>query len=244
MCGRYALALVSYELAAPLLASLWSNGIYHDQTPAQVRQRLSEQSMPSGDNALEDGGQRSPRQTYNFAPGYYGIVYRAADIPGSDAGSSDAAGREAQGPDEVDGDESIRFKLQSMKWGLVPSWTKKSPDYRTTMKTINCRAESLSSPGGMWSTIKSRKRCVVIAQGFYEWLKTGPKDKLPHYVKRKDDQLMCFAGLWDCAYLEGKQSRGQIQRGESKCSSSLTCSQARIRGHIPTRSSPRMRMIR
>lgn len=52
--------------------------------------------------------------------------------------------------------------------------------------------------------MKKGKRCIVIAQGFYEWLKKqGSKEKIPHYTKRKDGQLMCFAGLWDCVQYEG-----------------------------------------
>ncbi|KAJ8606944.1 hypothetical protein MRB53_040609 [Persea americana] len=72
------------------------------------------------------------------------------------------------------------------------------------MRTINCRDDSLATSGGMWNTMKQRKRCIVVCQGFYEWLKkNGGKDKIPHFVKRKDGQLMCFAGLWDCAKFEG-----------------------------------------
>lgn len=51
--------------------------------------------------------------------------------------------------------------------------------------------------------MKQKKRCIVVAQGFYEWLKKG-KDKVPHFVKRKDGKLMCFAGLWDCVQYEGQ----------------------------------------
>jgi putative SOS response-associated peptidase YedK len=70
------------------------------------------------------------------------------------------------------------------------------------MKTINCRDDSLIENKGMWTTMKQKKRCIVLAQGFYEWLKKG-KDKIPHFVKRKDGKLMCFAGLWDCVQYEG-----------------------------------------
>lgn len=91
-----------------------------------------------------------------------------------------------------------------MKWGLVPSWTKRNPGYGSLIKTINCRSESLAGTGGLWSSMKARKRCVVVADGFYEWLKAGPKEKVPHYVKRKDGGPMLFAGLWDCVQLEGE----------------------------------------
>jgi putative SOS response-associated peptidase YedK len=176
-------------------------------------------------DALDDEGDGAPRQSYNFAPGYHGVVYRA-DTPDWGAGprrerkaaramdTDDAEDVVDQAPgDDVNvaasggvKDGEVKYRLQSMKWGLVPFWTKRNPDYASVLKTINCRDDSLSTPGGMWSTMKARKRCIVIAQGFYEWLKTGPKDKLPHYVKRKDGQLMCFAGLWDCVQYEGRNT--------------------------------------
>jgi putative SOS response-associated peptidase YedK len=72
------------------------------------------------------------------------------------------------------------------------------------MKTINCRDDSLYEDRGMWTSMKKKKRCVVIAQGFYEWLKKdGSKEKTPHFTKHKDGRLMCFAGLYDCVQLEG-----------------------------------------
>lgn len=57
--------------------------------------------------------------------------------------------------------------------------------------------------------MKQRKRCLVIAQGFYEWLKKGPggKERIPHFVKRKDGNLMCFAGLWDCVKYEDAEDK-------------------------------------
>ena len=123
------------------------------------------------------------RQSYNFAPGYHGLVYRA------------------EGPE---GNQDTKYKLQSMQWGLVPFWTKRNPDYGNKLKTINCRDDSLVEDRGMWTTMKKKKRCIVVGQGFYEWQKkNGGKDKIPHFVKRQDGQLMCFAGLWDRVQFEG-----------------------------------------
>lgn len=158
------------------------------------------------------------RQTYNFAPGNHGLVYRA-DVPEYGAGARPPDGDSAQdvnGNDEATPVERpqtdvpgvTRYKLQSMKWGLVPFWTKRNPDYASVLKTINARDDSLASKGGMWNTMKQRKRCVVVAQGFYEWLKkNGGKEKIPHFVKRKDEQLMCFAGLWDCVQYDGSDEK-------------------------------------
>lgn len=73
------------------------------------------------------------------------------------------------------------------------------------MKTINCRDDSLAEDRGMWTPMKKKKRCIIVAQGFYEWLKkNGGKEKIPHFTKRKDGHLMCFAGLWDYVQYEGE----------------------------------------
>ncbi|KAK1990474.1 DUF159-domain-containing protein, partial [Colletotrichum falcatum] len=184
MCGRYALAL----------------------RPSQIRRMLEADEMPV-DDAPEDEGQGSPRQTYNFAPGYHGVVYRA-EVPDRGAGhrhdreSDERHETVAEATSDHPGEKDrVKYRMQSMQWGLIPFWTKRDPGYPTLSKTINCRDDSLSTPGGMWSTMKAGKRCIVLAQGFYEWLKNG-KDKIPHFVKRKDGQLMCFAGLWDCVKYE------------------------------------------
>ncbi|KAI1466057.1 DUF159-domain-containing protein [Daldinia caldariorum] len=196
MCGRYSLAL----------------------RPAQIRELFRHDGMPV-DDAPDDEGDGAPRQSYNFAPGYHGVVYRA-DVPDWGAGprrqhganASDEAVKEgpAEGGDGGDtlNPKSFSYKLQSMKWGLIPFWTKRNPDYGSMMKTINCRDDSLAQHGGMWSTMKARKRCIVVAEGFYEWLKKdGSKDKIPHFVKRKDGKLMCFAGLWDVVQYENSEEK-------------------------------------
>ncbi|KAL1794494.1 hypothetical protein ACET3X_007915 [Alternaria dauci] len=169
MCGRYVLAL----------------------RPSEVRQQLEQSQMPVEEAPDDDG---NVRQSYNFAPGYHGLVYRA-DGP--------ETGGQQEGPAE-----DKKYKLQSMQWGLVPFWTKRNPDYGSKMKTINCRDDSLIEDRGMWTTMKKKKRCIVVAQGFYEWLKkNGGKEKIPHFTKRKDGQLMCFAGLWDSVQFEDSSEK-------------------------------------
>ena len=129
------------------------------------------------------------RQTYNFAPGYYGLVYRAQVAPSSDRpeerhpdedtkGNSAVGGKESPNttsdtPGAATGDSKPVYTLQAMKWGLVPFWTKRDPGYSSFRKTINCRDDSLANAGGLWQHVKQRKRCVIVAQGFYEWLKPG-----------------------------------------------------------------------
>ena len=161
--------------------------------------------MPVADAPEDD----EVRQTYNFAPGNHGLVYRAI-VREHGAGQRHQAGEEdkeeiaGRGSPDVEIPKETQYRLQAMKWGLIPFWTKRNPDYGSVMKTINARDDSLASSGGMWNTMKQKKRCIVVAQGFYEWLKkNGGKAKIPHFTKRKDGQLMCFAGLWDCVQYEG-----------------------------------------
>ncbi|KAL1922549.1 uncharacterized protein VTP21DRAFT_10088 [Calcarisporiella thermophila] len=96
------------------------------------------------------------------------------------------------------------YVIHSMRWGLVPSWSKKMPDYQTTLKTINARDDSLTSGKPMFNSLKSKKRCVIVAQGFYEWLKpkTPKESKVPHYTRRADQKVMLLAGLYDEAHPE------------------------------------------
>lgn len=169
------------------------------------------------DDLPQDDGSDAPRQSYNFAPGYHGLIFRA-DTPDWGAGPRHIEhGDDTEADPEKSTDQTtksgnhVSYKLQSMKWGLIPFWTKRNPDYTSVMKTINCRDDSLAAGGGMWNTMKARKRCIVIAEGFYEWLKTGPKDKLPHHIRRKDGNLMCFAGLWDCVQYDGKATSRTVQ---------------------------------
>ena len=185
-----------------------------------MRHQLQQQGLPVEDAPADDVA----RETYNFPPGAYGLVYRA-DIPDHGVRNEDQTdGAGAPATEETEGElapaeeaakssqtsgKGYHYHLKAMKWGLIPFWTKRSPDYASMLRTINCRDDSLMEPRGMWNTMKQRKRCIVIAQGFYEWLKKGPtgKDKVPHFVKRKDGQLMCFAGLWDCVKYEDSEEK-------------------------------------
>ncbi|KAJ6482830.1 hypothetical protein C8R47DRAFT_1132822 [Mycena vitilis] len=95
---------------------------------------------------------------------------------------------------------SSNLVMSSMKWGLVPHYSKFEDK---TLNTTNARAENLADGGGMWNSIKGPKRCAVVCQGYYEWLTKG-RDKLPHFVKPKDGRLLLMAGLYDSVVLSGE----------------------------------------
>jgi len=77
------------------------------------------------------------------------------------------------------------------KWGFIPSWAKELPKVRP----INAKSETVSS-NGMFRRAFRSSRCLIPADGFYEWQGKKPP-KQPYFIHMKDDGVFCFAGLWD-----------------------------------------------
>lgn len=79
-------------------------------------------------------------------------------------------------------------------WGLIPTWAK---DPSIGNRLINARGETLAEKPSFRGSYKY-KRCLVLADGFYEWkAQPGTKAKIPHFIHMKDRQPFAFAGLWD-----------------------------------------------
>jgi len=83
-------------------------------------------------------------------------------------------------------------KLSLMKWGLVPSWAK---DPSAAARMINARSETASTLPAFRDALKFR-RCLIPADGFYEWQRSG-KTKQPFCFEVRDGELFAFAGIWD-----------------------------------------------
>lgn len=79
-----------------------------------------------------------------------------------------------------------------LRWGLVPSWSK---DLKMGARMINARGETVATKPSFRAAFKKR-RCLVLADGFFEWQKVG-SIKQPYYITRNDDQPFCMAGLWE-----------------------------------------------
>lgn len=85
-------------------------------------------------------------------------------------------------------------RLDAFRWGLVPAWAKEP---RIGARMINARAETLSGKPAFKSAFR-RRRCIVPADGFYEWkVVPGQKAKQPYYIRRADGEPLAFAGLWE-----------------------------------------------
>lgn len=79
-----------------------------------------------------------------------------------------------------------------MKWGLVPFWAK---DPSIGYKMINARAETVAEKPSYRNSFRN-KRCLILADGFYEWRKNG-KFSIPFYFQLEGGEPFAFAGLWD-----------------------------------------------
>ena len=79
-----------------------------------------------------------------------------------------------------------------LRWGLIPSWAK---DPSLGNRMINARAETLAEKPSFRRALQKR-RCLVLADGFYEW-KTEGKKKTPMYIALKSHEPFGFAGLWE-----------------------------------------------
>jgi putative SOS response-associated peptidase YedK len=82
--------------------------------------------------------------------------------------------------------------LSKLRWGLVPFWAK---DLAIGYKMINARSETVLEKPAYRDSFKKR-RCLIPADGFYEWKKVG-KEKQPYNFGMTDDSIFAFAGIWD-----------------------------------------------
>ncbi len=83
------------------------------------------------------------------------------------------------------------FKL--VRWGFIPSWVK---EVKPGKPLINARGETVLEKASFRNAMR-RRRCLIPADGFYEWEGDIPGQKRPYFIRRPDDGLFAFAGLWE-----------------------------------------------
>ncbi|HTT54466.1 MAG TPA: SOS response-associated peptidase [Streptosporangiaceae bacterium] len=149
---------------------------------ARKRQELLEEFSVQRDRVEED-----LRPDYNVAPTkpVYAVLSRR---PRESAGAE-------PGPPGADGEAAER-ELRVVRWGLVPSWAK---DISIGSRLINARAETVAVKPAFRRAF-ARHRCLLPADGYYEWEKTGDPakpQKQPFYIHRGDGGVLAFAGLYE-----------------------------------------------
>lgn len=86
-----------------------------------------------------------------------------------------------------------QHRVELFRWGLIPAWAK---DLSIGNQMINARAETLAEKASFKNAYK-RRRCLILADGFYEWRKDGDRTKTPLYIRLASGQPFALAGLWE-----------------------------------------------
>jgi putative SOS response-associated peptidase YedK len=101
--------------------------------------------------------------------------------------------------------------IRSMKWGLIPSWAANDPKTGGKIQPVNIRDDSLTgkSPKPMFKNTRNTQRCLVVAQGFYEWKREG-KAKVPYFStpadqEDKDVPFVLFGAIYDRVLIAGHE---------------------------------------
>ena len=84
-------------------------------------------------------------------------------------------------------------RMGFLRWGLIPPWAK---DMSIGYKMINARSETLSEKPSFRNAFQ-KKRCLIVADSFYEWKRIDSKNKIPMRIKLKSNDLFAMAGLWE-----------------------------------------------
>ena len=84
-------------------------------------------------------------------------------------------------------------RAQHMRWGLIPFWAK---DKKIGYRMINARGETVAEKPSFRTALRKR-RCLILADGFYEWQKLGGKQKRPMRITLTSGEPFAFAGLWE-----------------------------------------------
>jgi putative SOS response-associated peptidase YedK len=122
---------------------------------------------------------------YNVAPTDPVPIVRLAQAPKAPLDQA------PPGQDPRDGDQVGRV-LSRARWGLLPHWAK---DARAGARMINARSETVATASAFAPSFVKR-RCLVPADGWYEWVKRPDGGKQPYYMTPKDGRVVAFAGLW------------------------------------------------
>src|SRR5512139_2133102 len=91
--------------------------------------------------------------------------------------------------EDVDGTR----RLAMLYWGLVPVWAKEKS---IGSRMINARAETLREKPAFRNAYRKR-RALVVADGYYEWMKLGPREKQPYFIQPASSTPFAFAALWE-----------------------------------------------
>ncbi|KAJ8291641.1 putative peptidase [Rhodotorula toruloides] len=206
MCGRFALGLSGGELEEAIARDYFQPPAHHqgarDQDGEQQQDGNEADEQEQAGGAAQDGEGSAPRDEVGKSTHQDALHWSSFEAQSTFRPRYNVAPTTQIPVVRRTRKDKETYELDLMKWGLVPSWYSEPPS--AGLSTINAQCESVFEGTPAWRQPRQTKRCLVVAQGFYEWLnKPGMKEKQPYFVKRKDGKLMAFAGLWDHCDFKG-----------------------------------------
>ena len=105
-----------------------------------------------------------------------------------------------------------RLKLTALRWGLVPSWAPTPPEAATANRTtlFNARIETVTDKPAFRDAVR-RRRCLLPADGWYEWAWLPDGRRVPHFLTTAGEDLVALAGLWETwRDAEGRELRSTV----------------------------------
>jgi putative SOS response-associated peptidase YedK len=134
---------------------------------------------------------------YNVAPTkpVYAVLSRGTTSRRPDSSQNDAApyGAGQPGASADDGTGQAERQLRVVRWGLIPFWAK---DVKIGSRMINARAETVAEKPAFRHAF-AKRRCLLPADGYYEWQSQPGAAKQPIYISRADGRPLAFAGLYE-----------------------------------------------
>lgn len=124
-------------------------------------------------------------------------------------------------------DDRAQRHLAWMRWGLVPSWAK---DEGGRAPLINARAETVADKPSFREAF-ARRRCVVFADGFYEWRQGG--NRQPYCVRLADAAAFAFAAIWEPIALEQGAPRTELKAGCALITTQANAKMAEVHHRMP-----------
>lgn len=118
-------------------------------------------------------------------------LFDVAEVPSVSARFNIAPSQEVAAVRIVEGGEEREMSM--LRWGLIPSWAK---DPKVGHKLINARAETVAEKPSFREAFR-RRRCLIVADGFFEFEKLRGGAKQPHYFRLRDGRPFAFAGLYE-----------------------------------------------
>lgn len=155
---------------------------------SKVQQRITYNTNVRLDFSFERRGKMCGRFTQRQPAARLKKEFSVEEVPEVEARYNIAPTQTILGVRQTSDGREMSF----LKWGLIPSWAK---DSSMGAKLINARSETVTEKPSFREAFK-RRRCIIPADGFYEWQITGGR-KRPFFFRMRNDRPFGFAGLWD-----------------------------------------------